>query len=311
MEPTAPFLQTNNIRRNALRIAISFGILLVGFFVYLNMSPSRFPVGDIVTVKSGESLSSVAKDLKDRHIIRSTFLFKAIEVIFAGENKLIAGDYYFKNPLSTYSVALRIMRGNFDLTPVKVTIPEGSSMKQVATILASNIKNFPVKDFMTYYPAKEGYLFPDTYFFMPNVKVETVIETMEKNFNEKVATLQDKINIFGKSKDDVIKMASILEEEAKTPEDWKIISGILWKRIKIGMPLQVDATQSFGPDYDTYNHKGLPTTPISSPGIATIEAAVTPTATKYFYYLSDKSGDIYYAATFDEHILNKQKYLNK
>jgi UPF0755 protein len=98
-------------------------------------------------------------------------------------------------------------------------------------------------------------------------------------------------------------MASLIEGEAKGDIDRGIISGILWKRIKIGMPLQVDASP------ETYKVKGLPKSPIGNPGIKTIEAAINPQNSPYFYYLHDKNGNIHYAKTFTEHEANIKKYL--
>ena len=277
--------------------------------MYLNMASSQFPTGTIVTIKSGESLSAVAKDLKASHIVRSAWLFQIAEIFFAGENRLISGDYYFNHPISTYSVASRVLAGNFDLKSVRITIPEGNSMKQIATLLAPKLSHFSSVEFMKYYPAKEGYLFPDTYFFTIDATANDVIATMQKNFAEKIATINDKIIAFGKPQKDVITMASILEEEANNPVDWSIMSGVLWRRLKIGMPLQVDPTLGLGPAYDTYAHKGLPPTPIGNPGLGTIEAAISPATTTYLYYLSDKKGVTHYATTFAEHVANKFKYL--
>lgn len=123
---------------------------------------------------------------------------------------------------------------------------------------------------------------------------------------------------------DVIIMASILEGEA-LPKDRQVVAGILWKRLSIGMPLQVDATFRYingkgtydltaddlkiDSPYNTYIHKGLPPGPISNPGIDAISASLNPIPTKYLYYLTEKDGTIHYAKTFTEHIANKNKYL--
>ena len=98
-------------------------------------------------------------------------------------------------------------------------------------------------------------------------------------------------------------MASIIERESKGDVDRGYISGILWRRISLGMPLQVDS------DLDTYKNKGLPDAPICSPGLKSIEAAIHPKESSYLYYLHDKEGNIHYARTFEEHKLNKIKYL--
>jgi UPF0755 protein len=198
-------------------------------------------------------------------------------------------------------------------------------MSKIAALLSPKFRNFSADDFMKYSPEKEGYLFPDTYFFMPDIKTDGVVDILQKNFEDKIKTVEPAIVAFGKSEKEVITMASILEEEARTIEDWRIISGILWKRIEIGMPLQVDSTLGYvtgkasseltsadlkmDSPYNTYTNKGLPPTPIANPGIETITAAVTPTTTPYLYYLSDKNGVIHYAATFADHIKNREKYL--
>lgn len=120
-------------------------------------------------------------------------------------------------------------------------------------------------------------------------------------------------------------MASLLEEEARTTETRKMVSGILWKRLSAGMPLQVDAVfpyiigkntfeitlkdLEFDSPYNTYKYKGLPPGPISNPGKDSILAAIYPTKSDYWFYLSDKNGLMHYAITFDEHKINKAKYL--
>jgi UPF0755 protein len=138
---------------------------------------------------------------------------------------------------------------------------------------------------------------------------------MESNFKEKAGDVEPEI----------IVMASILEKEALTPEDKKIVSGILWKRLETGMLLQVDAVFMYimgkkssdltlgdlkiDSPYNTYLYKGLPPSPICNPGIESIEASLNPTASSYWYYLSDKNLNIHFAKNFDEHKLNKAEYL--
>jgi UPF0755 protein len=116
-------------------------------------------------------------------------------------------------------------------------------------------------------------------------------------------------------------MASMLEKEVKTLDDKKIVSGILWKRMEIGMPLQLDSTVIYitgNPNistkdtkvdspYNTYKYRGLPKGPISNPGIYSIIAAIYPTQTNYLYYLTD--GKPIYSETLDQHNAAKAKYL--
>lgn len=325
MEPTSFTPQASGLRRYHIRVLIVTAVFFVVFAAYVNSPPSTFSDSVIVTIKSGDTLNSVAKDLKTKRLIRSTTMLRGVVMLSAGEQKIAAGDYYFAKPVSTRTIASRFMTGDFGLSAIRVTIPEGLSMSQIGALLSPKFGQFSESDFMKFSPVKEGRLFPDTYFFMPNVKAEKVIEVLQKNFEEKIKAVESEILAFGKSEDDVVIMASILEEEGQTPEDWRVISGILWKRIKIGMPLQVDASLGYVTGrssseltkddlkitsaYNTYVHKGLPPTPISNPGLETIVAAITPIETPYFYYLSDKDGVIHYAATFADHIKNREKYL--
>lgn len=151
---------------------------------------------------------------------------------------------------------------------------------------------------------KEGYLFPDTYFFFDTSSEKDVLYSMSNNFKEKIVSIQSEISASAKSEQNIIIMASIIEREAEGNADRTIISGILWNRISKNMPLQVDSAP------ETYKIKGLPSAPICNPGLKAIEAAMHPVSSSYLYYLHDKNGIIHYAETFAEHKQNKIKYLN-
>jgi UPF0755 protein len=172
----------------------------------------------------------------------------------------------------------------------------------------------------------EGYLFPDTYYFYKNSSLDVVIQKMKDNFNSKIDDgLIKEIENQGKTLYDVLKMASILEREVVSDDDRVIVSGIFWKRIKLGMPLQADITIAYilGIDkwkyssedikinspYNTYTNLGLPPTPICNPGLSAIRAAIYPKQTDYLYFLSAPDGTTIYAKTLEEHNRNKAKYL--
>jgi UPF0755 protein len=325
MEPTITTNQAFGLRTYFLRILVIIALILFGFLIYINDPPTAFPKDSIVVVNSGDNISTIASELKNKNIIRSTLFFKIMVVVSGSEQKIVAGDYYLSDALSVKDIISRLSKGDFDLAPVKMTISEGLTMEETAKVLSSKLPHFSVDEFMQYSPEKEGYLFPDTYFFAANTKAQDAIALMQKNFENKIKTFEAEILAFGKSENDIVTMASILEEEAQTEVDWQIISGILWKRMKIGMPLQVDCTLGYvtgraslqltkadlkiNSPYNTYTNKGLPPTAISNPGLLTLRAALTPTETPYLYYLSDKKGVIHYAATFAEHIKNREKYL--
>jgi UPF0755 protein len=314
------------------RIGIIRIIFIVGCFIifglcYAVQAPYLFPKDTLITVTPGESFSEIAQDFKDQHIIHSTLLFRAVAFMKGAEHSIVAGVYDINTPLSLFELTARLKAGSLHVRSMKVTIPEGSTVKQIGDILQSIFPVFDRDTFVTEATPKEGYLFPDTYLFFPIVRPQQVISVMSDTFNDKIATYTQAIAESKHSLSDIIIMASILEKEARTVKDFGIISGILWKRMALGMPLQVDATSNYylgktsaslttqdlrdKSPYNTYTHKGLPPTPIANPGIETIEAALNPVKTPYFYYLSDAKNVIHYARTYEEHLRNRVVYLGK
>lgn len=194
---------------------------------------------------------------------------------------------------------------NFLLISVKITIPEGYTLEDIANKFKP-FKNFNRDNFFKI--AKEGYLFPDTYFLTGKETEENIIKIMEDNFKKKVVPILEKNRespISSKEIGSILIMASLLEKESGISEERKIISGILWKRLEAEMPLQVDCS------LETYSCQGLPLAPICNPGLDSIGAALNPVESEYWYYLHDKNGIIHYAKTFEEHKINKAKYLTK
>jgi UPF0755 protein len=171
----------------------------------------------------------------------------------------------------------------------------------------------------------EGYLFPDTYEFFENATTGEVYTRLRETFDLKTSELSKQVGPGGESFRDVMILASIIEEEVPEPEDRRIVSGILWKRLSIGMPLQVDATFQYtigkgsfeltkedlasDSPYNTYTRRGLPPTPIASPSLDAIDAALHPEKTGYLFYLSGTDGTTHYAKDFEGHKLNRAKYL--
>lgn len=287
--------------------------------------PKEFPAQKVIQIGQGISLAQVSNLLKEEHVIRSTLLFEISVILLGGETRLQAGDYYFTKPLSLPVIASRFTHGEFGLSPMKITILEGYGVADIARVLKEKLLDFDETTFIAHARNWEGFLFPDTYFFLPHIPPDDVIKIMNDNFKRKIQPLDEKIRKFGKSEHDIVTMASIIEREAMTFEDRRMVSGILWKRIAIGMPLQVDATflyvngettahlstQDLAIDspYNTYRYKGLPKGPIGNPGLDAILAALEPKKSPYLYYLSDKNGTMHYSKTFEEHKSNKEKYL--
>jgi UPF0755 protein len=294
-----------SVKKNKKIISYVFSlvIFLVFSYFFLLSAPANFPRSSVVGIDSGMSLRSISALLKNDQIIRSRVVFEYSVIMLGGEKHIVSADYSFPNSLSVWRVAFSIVRGEHRLPAVLVTIPEGFDLNQIASVCSLKLINFNEIQFSGEAKDMEGYLFPDTYFFLNNANEEDVIKSMSENFQKKVTPLLPQINASGHSEKDIITMASILEGEAKGDADIGIISGILWKRIKIGMPLEVDSAP------ETYKTKGLPDNPINNPGLKAIIAAINPQSSPYLYYLHDKDGNIYYATTFAEHQANIRKYL--
>lgn len=290
-------------------------------------APSTFPVGIVVSVRNGMTLNETATLLAELHVIRSPFWFKAWSVLLGGEGGLKAGSYYLSAPASVSQLAGQFTRGAENTVPIRVTIPEGLSNASIAALLSKSLPHFDGRRFEKLAAEREGYLFPDTYLFPPGISEEGIIGEMEENFMKRVLPLREKIQAFGQSLHNVLTMASLIEGEVRTTETRRQVSGILWKRLESGMPLQVDAVfpyilgrntfeitledLKFDSPYNTYLYPGLPPGPINNPGLDAIMAAITPAPSKYLYYLTDTDGRMRYATTYAEHLVNRAKYLGK
>ena len=289
-------------KKNAIYL-FSVVIFLVFFCFFFLSAPLDFPLGSVVRIEKGSSLRSVSSLLKEENIIRSRVAFESFAILFGGELHIVSADYLFENKLSVWRVAFRIVRGEHQMPPVSVTIPEGFDMNQIADTFSLKLTNFKKDKFLLEAKGLDGYLFPDTYFFLTDANEKDVIKSMNDNFKKKIMSFNSDIASSGKTEREIIIMASIVEREAKGDTDRDVISGILWKRIKIGMPLQVDAAPI------TYKIRGLPQNPIGNPGLLAVKAAIFPKNSPYLYYLHDKNGIIHYAKTLTEHNNNIQKYL--
>lgn len=293
----------NFFSKKVLFYVLSLVIVGYLFFFFFLRAPKNFPVGTITKVEHGSSLRSVSLKLKSTNIISSRVAFEAFVILFGGEKRVIESDYYFESRLPVYEVARRISKGEHRIAPISITIPEGFDVIQIADTFVPKLLNFDKSKFLLETQELEGKLFPDTYFFFITADEGDVIRSMSENFEKKMLSIRPDIVLSGKKEKDIIVMASILEREAKGDFDRELISGILWKRIKIGMPLQVDAA------LETYKTIGLPKKPISNPGLEAMKSAINPKTSSYLYYLHDKNGMVHYARTFAEHRQNIVKYL--
>ncbi len=350
-----------NFRYKASLAAALAAVMIFAAVYFLAVPPTNFPSAKIFEIREGDNLQKISSELVRQGYIRSRSLFE-FAVVFAGNSKnLQFGDYLFERPLSLMEIARRIGEGVFGIARIKITIPEGSNLYEIGALFEQAgmftkkelfaVTGIPGADYGSKVAGAspllrdfsgeadlllgkprlvslEGYLFPDTYFFLKSDTPEDVVIKMLSNLERRITPeLREDIARQGKSIHDVLTVASLLEEEAREDEDRRIIAGILWKRIEKGMPLQVDAALTYvtgkaslslsngdlrqDSPYNTYKQKGLPLGPISNPGLAAIDAALHPAETEYLFYLSDRTGILYYAKTHEGHVANKRKYLSR
>jgi len=314
-------------------------------------------------IEKGESLGAVAHSLADQNLVMSRYLFVAYAIFTGQERKFQAGEYIIPPRVSIRGLVTTFAEGRGASEDITVTVPEGTNLADLGRILSKSGLPVKTEDFLGPDMLKlEGYLFPDTYRFQKsqilNPKSQTpkeselptgqansngqnleqqsigeIIGKMRKNFEEKTADLFK--NLGAEKIRRTIIIASILEKEVKNQRDMKLVAGIIERRLSKNMPLEIDATVTYGvcepkflagkycdvsmasiidnikvgTPYNTYANKGLPAGPISNPGLATIEAALNPEKSDYLYYLSAPDGTTIFSKTAAEHTRARAKYL--
>lgn len=310
-----------------VRLGIAGMIILFTILLILSRPPRQFPVGQRITIDVGSSLSEIADTLVSKKIIRSRNAFITVSSFLGTASRLQAGDYKFDKSLGLLSVMRALASGEHGDVSIRFTILESSTIVDIARNVSAVVDGINEDVFIDTALPFNGYLFPDTYFVLPSATEKEIIEMMHDRFSVVLNEVgSDRLgSLSAQELRDIVIMASILEREAAGFEDAYIISGILWKRIKIGMPLQVDASFSYlfgkksseltfddlnyNSPYNTYINKGLPPGPLGNPGKIALDAALHPAESPYLYYLHDGEGGAHYGKTHDEHVDNKNKYL--
>ncbi len=263
-----------NTNRRTLAIILCGSIIAAGMYLFVISPPDNFPVNTLVSVPEGSSLSDVSTSLASEGVVRSAFVLRVLVSVMGRERSVRAGDYLFKEPRNIFSVARALSIGQYGLEPFRIRIHEGAMVKEMAIIFSKQLERIDADSFLSKALPEEGYLFPDTYFFMPNATEDTVILAMRQNFDKHIQEIAPQIASSTRTLAEIVTMASIVEREARNPDDRRMIAGVLWNRLGIGMALQVDVTflytigkgtfqltvadlRSDSP-YNTYRYKGLP-----------------------------------------------------
>ncbi|PIR82216.1 endolytic transglycosylase MltG [Candidatus Kaiserbacteria bacterium CG10_big_fil_rev_8_21_14_0_10_59_10] len=316
---------SRNANRRTAAILLAVFVFALALYTSVFSPPHDFPTEAIVDVPQGASVRDIAETLERERIVRSALWFRLLVRFTGNERSLHAGEYLFEEPTGLWGVAQALSHGRYGMEPRRVRIPEGAMVRDIAELLDEELLRFDKELFTAKALPYEGRLFPDTYFFLPSANEDTVLEALRQNFDAQLAQLEEEIAAFGRPLEEVLIMASILEREARDHEDRRRIAGVLWRRLDEDMLLQVDAVflysigrstfqltledlRSDSP-YNTYRYKGLPPTPIGSPSLSSIRAAITPIDGGYYYYLADNTGVTHYSRTYEEHLRKKRLYL--
>lgn len=286
-----------------------------GFWFYQNAKPkTTTPAFKDFLIIKGSSASQIGAGLEKQGFIRNAAAFKLYVRTAGLSQKILAGEYTLSPHLSLFKITDHLLRGPSEIW---VTVPEGLRREEVARKFAAALDKDGtfIQDFLVASGDKEGYLFPDTYLFPKEAPAEKIVAKMLDTFDIKAGAAMSRENVI---------LASLVERETKTASERPIVAGILLKRIKIGMALQVDATIQFvkgnwqpitlgerkiKSPYNTYLNRGLPPGPICNPGLSSLGATSNPAETEYLYYLHDARGIIHYAKTLEEHNRNVNKYI--
>jgi UPF0755 protein len=207
------------------------------------------------------------------------------------------------------------------------TLSTGGSHDYWLKILGGQRLSELEKDFD---PALEGYIFPDSYLIPQDYSIDQITAIISDNFQKKYQQASAGSTV-SKSEREIVTLASLIEREARTLESKQMVSGILHNRLKLNMPLQVDASAQYIRDtrqkpqkywlpatksdlaavspYNTYLHPGLPPGPICNPGYDSLYASMHPTASDYLFYITGNDNKMHYAKTLDEHNENINLYL--
>lgn len=307
-------------------IALAFLIVLVGNWYVLGLPPRGFPAEEFIEIPPNQTLYETARELEERNVITSAALFTGFARLSGTDTKIQAGTYVFKRPIGLWEVLRRLVNGETGVPMARVRFLEGETSYDLADALEAELPGFDRAAFLAKAEPLEGYLFPDTYQFLYEETPDEILAKLYANFERSIEEVEAEIRVFDMPLRDVLIMASLLEREGRNLEERRKIAGVLWHRIEIGMPLQVDAvfgyikkTQTYRPSFDdleidspynTYRYKGLPPGPIANPGLTSILAAVTPAETEALYYLTGRDGVTRFARTFEEHKRNRELYLD-
>ena len=329
--------------RNARVAAATAGALIValaaigGMMWWLVNADAGRPFSAVdVVVPDGSSMAQIATQLAQQGVIRAAAPLQWYFRLHGGGDQIQAAEYAFAPHETVAQVATVLIAGGKP-PALWVTIPEGFTNAQIGARLASSglvsaeafareAKTRSIQIDGVPSNGLEGFLFPDTYQIPRHAGVDGVIDQMTQQFFRELppdhVAAARRLHL---SVPQIVTVASMIELEAKAEVDRPLIASVIYNRLRIGMPLEIDATIEYAlphhktalsfadldidSPYNTYRHTGLPPTPISNPGKASLLAAFHPATTPYLYYVYRGGGRHEFARTLQEQQLNERRFL--
>jgi UPF0755 protein len=281
-----------------------------------------------VIIPRGASFAQAADSLARTGLIGSPKMFRLYGRVTGGDRNIKPGTYLLKHG-TPWKDIVSALNGGHGLVNT-ITIPEGYTLSQITPLLARTLRvpmdsvQAAVRDTALLArldipsPTLEGYVFPDTYAFPVGTTARQAVREMVYSFERRWKPEWDSSLVDLKiNRNDLVTMASIVEREARLPEERPVIAAVYYNRLRKGMLLQADPTIQYAlghhvgrvlykdleieSPYNTYIHKGLPPGPVASPGVASLAAAANPANVPYLYFVASKDGHHEFRMTLEEH----------
>lgn len=281
-----------------------------------------------VRIPPGSNYHAIVRILTESGVLRFPVAFRILVTVTNTGTNLHHGEYVFPTPPSAFELWRKIASG--DVAKYPVTIPEGANIYDIARILGelelADPSSFILGATSSGLASRldipgdtvEGFLYPDTYLLVKDMQVEEILRVMVREFREKFTSeMEEEAAAKGLTIKQVVTIASIIEKETGVDAEKPLISSVIHRRLRRGMPLQMDPTVIYGlkkfngnltrkdlrtrNSYNTYLNPGLPPGPISNPGLSSLMAALHPADTHYLYFVSRNDGSHQFSQTLAEH----------
>ncbi len=322
---------------SAVAVLILIAAVLAGWFGYAIFADRSHPAEIThVIVPRGSTFHDIADQLAKNGVIGNITAFRVYAKLRHADTAARAGAFRFQPHVSAANVLAQLVSGGAQIAKW-VTIPEGFTAKQIAQRLQENGLGSAQAYEQTFMHQSivvggvrtknlEGYLFPSTYLVPLDATPQSVAQMMTAQFQRELPPgAAQKAKAHGLTVPQAIVLASLIEREAKADDERALMAGVYYNRLRIGMPLEVDASIEYvlpqhhdvitygdlktDSPYNTYLHQGLPPTPIANPGEPSIVAALNPKPSPYLYYVYKGNGHHAFAKTLAEQTANIAKYL--